>query len=117
MIQRYESANNYGDFMLDTPNGAYVLYDEHALAMAQQRRELLASHLIAQVVAEEKANKEIDRLASIISGLQSTLEYVRAQTLQALDIDWAGPEEEPAEAVSKQYLDGLEDIKTALSNV
>lgn len=60
---------------------------------------------------------EVATLTSIIGGLQSALEYVRVRALQSLDVSWAGPEEEPAEAVSKQYLDGLEDIKAALSDV
>ncbi len=65
----------------------------------------------------EELEARVARLTSIISGMQSTLEYVRAQTLEALDVDWAEYEDEPAEAISKQYWSGLEDIKAILSNV
>ena len=92
MIKRYDYMEEYGDgYIGESEDGYYVRHDAYASEVAQ--------------------------LTSIISGLQSTLEYVRAQTLQALDISWAGPVEESAEAVSKQYLDGLEDIKAVLSNV
>lgn len=90
MVNRYELDLDYVPYedepvyeMRECKDGEYVKYDDYALAMDKQRRELLASHLVTQAVAEEKANKEIARLTSIISGAQLELEDERKKRIAA----------------------------------